>query len=231
MVKSTEKENYNLQKRVDNFLDTTKKLKENIVDLKKGQKSADRTAKILEKKTSIDKEKFKEKIQNLELKVSEQARSTEHSPKDNMSTKDSSSVSKVDAMMPTTHFVNPTMPLSVSPLTDKASSTSKKTETKSVQVQTMVSSSSLKTSSTFDENSNVFNLPGPISDTFKTSGKKTGEKKDFKLKKQNWGTTFVPSVRTWGKIFVVLKNIYPGDEHNKVNSVLLELQLGLSLAK
>ena len=52
---------------MDNFLDTTKKLKENIVNLKKEQKSADKSAKILEKQTSIEKEKLKEKIRNLEF--------------------------------------------------------------------------------------------------------------------------------------------------------------------
>ena len=107
IVKATEKEKYNLQKRVENFLDTTKNLKENIADLKKEQKSADKSAKILEKKNSKEKEKFNEKIRNLELKISEQARSAEHSVKDSKSTMDSSSmsqrhltISQVDAMMP-----------------------------------------------------------------------------------------------------------------------------------
>ena len=101
---------------------------------------------------------------------------TQHSPKVNMSTQDPSSmshrhltVSQLDAMlnldMPSTPFINPTMPDSVSAQPGKASPTLKlnpwrsqlkrkillkKTDTKSVQ--TKVSSSACKTSSTFDEN-------------------------------------------------------------------------------
>lgn len=72
VVKSTEKENYNLQKRVDNFLETTKNFKENIKELKKEKTTAEKSVKVTEKKRMADKEKFEEKIRKLESMISEQ---------------------------------------------------------------------------------------------------------------------------------------------------------------
>ena len=121
------------------------------------------------------------------MKISEQARSAEHSVKDSKSTMDSSSmsqrhltISQVDAMMPNIPLNNHMVSVSVSADADKASSTLLKTETKSVQVQTLVCSSALKTSSTFDENSNLYNHYGPGPE--KTSAKKRIEKKSKKQK-------------------------------------------------
>ena len=144
VVRIKEKEIHNLQKRLDNSVETIKHLKENSKEILEDKNAANKQVKNLEKKFKKEKQKLVIKVANLEEELL------------------------------------------------------KKSETKSVQVQTMVSELDFKTSSTFDENSNVFNLPGPISDTFKTSGKKTGEKKDFKLKKQKntfkrKSSVFVPS--------------------------------------
>ena len=56
-IKLTEKENYNLQKRIDNFADTMKNLKDNIKELKRDKLAADKTVQVLEKKLRTSKEK------------------------------------------------------------------------------------------------------------------------------------------------------------------------------
>ena len=50
LVKSTEKENYNLQKRIDNLLETLKTQKENVTELKKEKSSAERNVKSREER-------------------------------------------------------------------------------------------------------------------------------------------------------------------------------------
>ena len=62
IVKAKEKENYNLNKRIDNFLETTRKLRENIGELKKHKTGADKNVKIIEKKLNAEKEKWERKV-------------------------------------------------------------------------------------------------------------------------------------------------------------------------
>ena len=70
-VKFYEKENYNLQKRIENFTETIKHLKDNIAVTKKEKNSADKQLKMLETKIKTKKEKSDEKIVKLELKLSD----------------------------------------------------------------------------------------------------------------------------------------------------------------
>ena len=70
-IQLTEKDNNNLQRRIDNFTETTKNLKENIKKLKKEKVAAEKTSKLSEKKMKAREEKFEGKIDNLQLRLLE----------------------------------------------------------------------------------------------------------------------------------------------------------------
>ena len=57
------------KKRVGNFLETTKKLKENVTELKKGNINCARSVKNIEKNSKIEREKLEEKVKKLEQKL------------------------------------------------------------------------------------------------------------------------------------------------------------------
>jgi hypothetical protein len=67
LVKTKEKEIYNLQQRLDNSLETAQTLKQNNLDLKKEIKESIKAIQNAEKKTSIELKKSESKIRNLEL--------------------------------------------------------------------------------------------------------------------------------------------------------------------
>jgi chromosome segregation ATPase len=74
LVKIQEKEIYNLQQRLDNFLETVQTLKQSNLDLKKEVKESNTASKSAEKKTSIELKKSESKVKNLEEELSEKQR-------------------------------------------------------------------------------------------------------------------------------------------------------------
>ena len=143
LVKLKDKENYNLQQRLDNSLETTKRFKENLSELKKDKSTSEKSLRTLEKKTNATKEKLDEKIKTLEQSL----------------------LLKTVSLSPTlsTDMLNNEKPSSLSPFSNKLSSVTPdpgtripqtKSSTENITASSIDHSCSLETIASLDPTNN-----------------------------------------------------------------------------